>query len=60
LDTTPTVDMPVYPKTSSFCYIEYQKVFGHKTPFVVCNYLELPQNKLETVRDFLENYSSQK
>jgi len=60
LDTTTTIDMPVYPKTLSFCYIEYQKIYGDKTPYVICNYVELSQKKLETVRDFLENYSSQK
>jgi hypothetical protein len=60
LDQTPKIEMDVYPKTLSFCYIEYNKVHGEKVPFVVCNYVEMSNKKLKEVRDFLDDYSDDK
>jgi hypothetical protein len=59
LDETPKVEMDVYPKTLSFCYIQYDKDKEHnkKIAFVVCNYVEMSQKKLESVRDYLEDWT---
>jgi len=55
-----TVNMTIYPKTLSFCYPVKHLDGSEKKDYVECNYVEMPNKKLKHVRDFLENWTSQK
>ena len=54
------VNMTVYPKTLSFCYIVKHLEDGEKVDSVECNYVDMSNHKLKTVRDYLDNYSNMK
>jgi hypothetical protein len=60
LDQTPHVEMDVYPETLSFCYIHYKQLERERVPFIICNTVDMSKEKLETVRDHLEEYAEQK
>ena len=57
LDTTPHIEMDVYPETLSFCYIVYHRYENERVPSIVCNIVEMSKEKLEGVRDELEQYA---
>jgi len=52
--------MDIYSDALSFCYLHNKRVDGKRDFYVECNYVDMPQKKLDKIRDYLDNYSGSK
>src|SRR4030095_144999 len=52
--------MDIYSDALSFCYLHNKRVDGKRDFYVECNYVDMPQKKLDKIRDYLDNYSDSK
>jgi hypothetical protein len=59
-DTEDVIPFHVERDGVTFCYPTYQNHKGVREKFIECNYVQMPKQKLEKLRDYLDNWTSQK